>query len=124
MLIALACLVVSAGAFTSKKVTTEGMAAITGSDVASAREAAIKNAQKIAIEQVVGAYVESEFSADERASANDKGSSFRLEVRDRIVTKSDGFIEKQRVLAERRDGDVYRVSLEVEVRTAWLRRTS
>ncbi len=120
-MIALACvLVVSAGAFTSKKVTTEGMAAITGTDVASAREAAIKNAQKVAIEQVVGAYVESEFSADERASANDKGSSFTLEVRDRIVTKSDGFIEKQRVLAERRDGDVYRVSLEVEVRTASL----
>ena len=110
----------AAGAFSSKKLTVEGIAAIEGADVAKARAEAVKNAQKNAIEQVIGAYVQSEFSAEEKASANDKGSSFSLNVRDKIITRSEGYIEKQRVLAEKRDGELYRVSLEVEVRTASL----
>jgi len=120
-LVVVACAsLLGAASFTSKKIAAEGFANIEQGDLAKARAEAIKNAQRNAIEQVVGAYVQSEFSADERALANDKGSSFSLSVRDKIVTRSEGFIERQRVLGEKRDGDLYRVQLEVEVRTASL----
>lgn len=100
----------------SKKVIVVGTAPVTGDDTASAREAALRQAQKTAIEQVLGTYIESSFTAEQRETTKNDQASFDSSVQDRILTRSEGFIAGQKVLAEKRDGAIYKVTLEVVVR--------
>src|SRR4051812_40321214 len=78
----------------AKTVTVTGVAKIEG-DVAAARDLAIRNGQRVAIEEVLGSYIETHFTAEQRETAKDDASHFSSDVRDKIYAKSVGFIDSQ-----------------------------
>lgn len=104
----------------TKEVTVEGVADITNGE-AAAREAAIRNAQRHAVEEVLGSYIQTNFSAEQKEIASNNQSSFSSQVQDQIMTKSSGFIETQKVVSEKRDGSMYRVTLTAAVRVSSLK---
>lgn len=106
---------------TSKKVVVTGMADIkSAGGRAAARDAAIRNAQRSAIEQVVGTLIESNFSSEQKETLKKQQTELTSSVEDKVYAKSSGFIENQTVLDEEADGDTYRVTLKVSVKAASL----
>ena len=103
----------------SKSVVVTGVADIkTAGSKAVARDVAIRNAQKNAIEQVVGTFIESRFSAEQKEALKKEQREFTSTVEEKIYSKSSGFIESQTVLDEKADGDTYRVTLKISVKAA------
>ena len=105
----------------SKEVTVEGTGSIkdAGSE-AAARDVAIKNAQRAAVEQVIGAMIESNFSSEMKETVKGKKNEFEAKVSDRVYSKSKGFIESQKIVKEKKDGDTIRISLLATVKAASL----
>jgi hypothetical protein len=91
-------------------VEAEGVAPISG-DAGQDRNNAISDAQKRAVESVVGVYV----------SAESLVSKAKL-VEDNITSQTEGFIEKYKVLAEKKDDTFYRVYIKAWVRSGDLSR--
>jgi hypothetical protein len=85
-------------------VEAEGYAAITGGRKDLAREAALQNAFRRAVEQVVGVAVESRTVVKDAELLNDK-----------IFSKSRGFIKTYRITGERAESDAYRVTVQAAV---------
>ncbi len=81
-------------------VEVEGYASIVGGRKDQAREAAIQNAFRLAVEQVVGVAVESKTVVKDSELLND-----------RIFSKSKGFIKTYRILDEKVEADAYRIKL-------------
>lgn len=88
----------------SDTVEVAGFAAVIEDDVAAARDRALDDARRKAVEQVAGAKVSSETIT----------SNFEL-VEDRIYARASGFVKKYKVLDEAREGDTYQVRIEAEV---------
>lgn len=79
------------------EVLTEGVAAITaGIDIA--RDQALRDALRKAVEQGVGTYINSETRVQ----------NFQL-LSDRIYSQASGYVSSYRVIGETREGDLYRV---------------
>lgn len=89
-----------------KRVETEGLASIKDGDVAAARDKAIDDALRRAVEQTVGTIVESETMV----------KNYEL-LSDRILTRSDGYISGYKILEEKQQEKLYRVKLLVDVGT-------
>jgi hypothetical protein len=85
---------------TSGAVEVEGYALIVGARKDLAREAALQNAFRRAVEQVVGVAVESKTVVRDSELLNDK-----------IFSKSKGFIKTYRVMSEKVEEDAYRVTV-------------
>lgn len=100
----------------SKKVVVSGSADVVGNDLAAAREMALRRAQRAAVEEVIGVLIESSFTAEQKEIVKNNESRFSAEVAERIRTESAGYVEKQTVLTERREGNTYHVSVEVWVK--------
>jgi len=100
-----------------KEVTVTGVADIEKENLGEARKAAILNAQRNAIEEVVGAYIESTFTQTQREAVNNELSSFYARVEDRLRTKSSGYIQSQKVVAEGQEKKTYFVKLWAKVST-------
>ncbi len=100
----------------SKTVTAMGLVDIAGGNVAAAREAAIKQAIRNAIEEVLGFVVESTFTAEQKEVVKNGTSTFSSTVEDRILTKSAGFVESHKVISAKRRGKTFRAVVEVVVR--------
>ena len=100
MLLVILCISVHA----QDKVRVTGMATIHGGAVDIARDKAIDNAQRNAVEEKVGVMITS-FSEVE---------NFQVKV-DQILSESKGFINTYRVLSEGREGDTYKVTIEADV---------
>ena len=81
-------------------VEVEGLATIVGGRKDQAREAALKNAFRRAVEQVVGVAIDSKTVVKDSELLNDK-----------IYAKSHGFIKTYRILDERPEGDTYRITV-------------
>jgi hypothetical protein len=92
-----------AGAEAVSSVAVEGVGAI-GIDLGAARDEAIRDAMRRAVEQVVGVAIQG------RTLMVDY-----LVVEDRVVARSAGFVRAYEVLEERRDGDLYRVRIMAQV---------
>ena len=90
LIISMASVVMGAELPSKKDVIVDGIAAITG-NVTTAKEAAITQAIRTAVEQAVGVYVSSET----------KVSNFQL-ISDQIYTKATGFASNWTVLAEKK----------------------
>jgi hypothetical protein len=105
-----------------KEVEVDGAADIVGGRVAEARDAAIKNAQRAAIETAIGAYVESHFSAEQKETSKGDVSQLVTSVQDRVRSDSSGWIDRQEIIVEKRDANVYKVRLRVAVRSDSLER--
>jgi len=92
------------GAEEIKSVGAEGVAAILQGNLAVARDAAIEDALRKAVEQAVGIFLDSETLVE----------NFQL-VNDRILTQSRGYIRGYRILQESRDENTLRVMVEASV---------
>lgn len=85
-------------------VEVEGYAAIVAGRKDQAREAALQNAFRRAVEQVVGVAVESKTVVKDSELMNDK-----------IFSKSKGFIKTYRIISEKAEPDAYRVTVVASV---------
>ena len=85
-------------------VTTEGVASVTQGRVDVARDVALEDALRRAVEQVIGTMVESETLVQ----------NFQL-VSDKIYTQTRGYVTNYQVVSERRDGELYRVTVKAAV---------
>lgn len=86
-----------------QEVVAEGISAITG-NVNTAKEAAVAQALRNAVEQAVGVYVLSET----------KVSKYQV-LSDEIYTKATGFVSNWEVLEEKQDNNNYKVKVKVIV---------
>lgn len=87
-------------------VETEGVAGI-GPDAAAARDRAIEDALRRAVEQAVGTIVESETTVE----------NYEL-LSDRIFSRSSGYVKSYQIVSEQREGDLLRVKVSAVVSTA------
>jgi hypothetical protein len=84
-------------------VTAEGVATI-GNDRAAARDRAIEDALRRAVEQAVGTMVESETSTE----------NYQL-LSDKIYSRSSGYVKHYDVVSEQAEGNLLRVRIEADV---------
>ncbi len=85
-------------------VTATGVAAISGSNTAAAREAAINDALRKAVEQTVGTMVSSDTMV----------GNYQV-LKDTVYTKAQGYVKNYSIQNESQGQGVYRVTLSAEV---------
>ncbi|MBI4377674.1 MAG: flagellar assembly protein T N-terminal domain-containing protein [Nitrospinae bacterium] len=88
----------------TQDITATGVAAILQGDKAIARDTALNDALRKAVEQAVGAMVSSETVVE----------NYQL-IRDSILTKSQGYIQKYRVASESPSAELYQVTISATV---------
>jgi hypothetical protein len=93
----------------NQNIRAVGMATIHNNVVDIARDKAIDNALRNVVERVVGVMV----------TGSTEVENFQLKM-DRILSESKGFVEKYRILSDKREGDNYEVTIEAEVGTGKL----
>ncbi len=89
----------------TKQITADGVATI-GSDPAAARDKAIEDALRRAVEQAVGTIVESETAVEK----------YQL-LSDRIYSHSSGYVKNYSVVSEKQEGNLMRVTISADVST-------
>lgn len=85
-------------------VMTEGVAAIVNKALAPARDKAIDDALRKAVEQAVGTMVTSDTLTEQYKVITDK-----------ILAQTAGYVQRYKVLSEKAEGDLYRVKIQAEV---------
>jgi len=98
----LLCCVFTAGAF-AEMITADGVAAITG-NVTIAREKAIDDALRRAVEQAVGTLI----------SSDTMTNNFQV-VHDKILAQTSGYVKKYEIVKEQRVGEEFRVTVMADV---------
>jgi hypothetical protein len=88
----------------TKTVTAEGVAAIQGNALDIARDAAIEDAQKRAVEQAIGILIDSQTQVE----------NFQL-ISDNILAQTKGYIKQYTIAGETVDGTLLRVRINAEV---------
>ncbi|MFH2013272.1 MAG: flagellar assembly protein T N-terminal domain-containing protein [Pseudomonadota bacterium] len=88
----------------SQVITSEGIGAIINNDKAMARDNAVEDALRKAVEQAVGTIVSSETMVE----------NFQL-LNDRIYTKTEGYIQKYKIISETSAENIYKVIVEATV---------
>jgi hypothetical protein len=91
-------------AWAQTKVQAQGMATIHKNLVDIARSKAIDEAQRSAVERVVGVMV----------SSSTEVENYQVKL-DSILSESQGFINTYKIVHEEREGDQYRVTIEADV---------
>lgn len=108
LFLVLACLVFlpagGASAEETKFVTAEGVAAVQQGAIDIARDAAIEDAQKRAVEQAIGIFIDSQTQVE----------NFQL-ISDNILSQVKGYVKKYTLIDERTDADILRVKINAEV---------
>lgn len=95
----------------NQTVTSEGVAAIIEGNTAIARDNALKDAQRKAVEQAVGAMVASDTVVQ----------NFQL-VSDRIYSQSQGYIQNYKISSEgKTEGNLYKMTIQAVVSTTGLK---
>ncbi len=100
----LAIFVFSALAQETKTVSAEGVAAIQGDARDIARDAAIEDAQKRAVEQAIGILIDSQTQVE----------NYQL-ISDKILSQTKGYIKRYNVTGESVDSNLLRVRINAEV---------
>jgi hypothetical protein len=94
-----------------KEVTATGMGSITGGDVAHAKDDAVEDALRNAIEQTLGTMIQSETLAQ----------NF-IVIEDNIFSKTQGYIQKYDILQQgKRDAQIYAVTVKALVKVSQLK---
>jgi len=106
LLIASIFLAAPAAAFAqdAQSIEVEGMAAVVNGDIGHARDKAVDDAKRKAVEQVVGTTVKSESTAVD----------FQL-VQERITSRASGFVKSYEIKSQYKDGDTYVVKIKALV---------
>jgi len=89
---------------------TDGIAAIVGGNTALARDAAITDALKNAVEQAVGTIVSAEKIAPNHQLLDDK-----------IYTRTEAYVRNYRITSEKSIGNLYQVTIRADVSTEKLK---
>lgn len=84
--------------------TTDGMAAIIGGNTVVARDKAIDDALRKAVEQAVGTVVSSDTMTE----------NYKV-IHDKILARTAGYVERYKVVSEGPRGDIYVVTIQAEV---------
>jgi hypothetical protein len=98
-----------ASAQETKTVTAEGVAVVQQNAVDIARDAAIEDAQKRAVEQAIGIMI----------NAQTQVENYQL-ISDKILSQAKGYITRYHVVSEKRDGLLLRVTITADVSLAKL----
>jgi len=85
-------------------ITADGFAAISGGNTVIARDKAVDDAMRKAVEQAVGTMVSSDTMTE----------SYKV-IHDKILARTTGYIEKYKIISEGKEGDVYRVTIQAEI---------
>jgi len=96
-------------------VQATGEAMIQNGDTVTAKKAAIADALKKCIEQVVGITIQSEFTSNQQETLKNNQTEFYSKVRDEILQKSDGFIQKHEVVQEIVQNNVLKITVRAHV---------
>ena len=106
LLIASIFLAAPAAAFAqdAQSIEVEGMAAVVNGDIGHARDKAVDDAKRKAVEQVVGTTIKSESTAVD----------FQL-VQERITSRASGFVKSYEIKSQYKDGDTYVVKIKALV---------
>jgi hypothetical protein len=104
LILALLCGGIPAFGQQAQTITAEGVGAVFGNDRAIARDQAIQDALRKAVEQAVGILVSSETMVQNFQTLND-----------RIYTQTQGYIQKYRVLSETPGSNVHTVTIQATV---------
>ena len=97
-------------AHAQKIVQAQGTASVQKDFVAIARDRAIADAQRLAVEQAVGVMISNETLVENYQVISDK-----------ILQQSKGYVQSYEVLSDQRHGDVYKVTIQAVVRTGQIR---
>lgn len=95
---------VSAGTPAVVSTTAEGVGVIKSGNKAMARDQAIRDGQRIAVEQAVGTMVASETLVQ----------NYEV-LRDQIYSQTQGYIKDYTIIEEKEEGSLYRVTLKAQV---------
>jgi len=93
-----------AAAQETRTVTAEGVAVIQQNAVDIARDAAIEDAQKRAVEQAIGIMISSQTQVE----------NYQL-ISDKILSQTKGYITRYNVVSDKREGTLQRITLTAEV---------
>ena len=104
LVLALLCGSMPAFGQQSQTVTAEGVGAVFGNDRAIARDQAIQDALRKAVEQAVGTLVSSETMVQNFQTLNDK-----------IYTQTQGYIQSYRILSETPGTNIHQVTIQATV---------
>ncbi len=88
----------------AQSIEVEGMAAVVNNDIGGARDRAVDDAKRKAVEQVVGTTVTAESVAVD----------FQL-VQDKITSRASGFVKSYEIKSQYKDGDNYVVKIKALV---------
>lgn len=88
----------------TKLVTAEGVAAVRQGAIDIARDAAIEDAQKRAVEQAIGVFIDSQTRVE----------NFQL-ISDNILSQAKGYVARYTLVDERVEADLLRVRINAEV---------
>jgi hypothetical protein len=88
----------------SKTVTSEGVAAIQGNARGIARDAALEDAQKRAVEQAIGILIDSQTRVE----------NYQL-ISDKILAQTRGYIKRYAITGENTDSGLLRVRIDAEI---------
>lgn len=88
----------------SQTVSAEGVAVVQGSAKDIARDAAIEDAQKRAVEQAVGILIDSQTMVE----------NFQV-ISDKILSQTKGYLKRYNITGESMDGNLLRVRINAEV---------
>jgi hypothetical protein len=102
---------VAAAAQQAQTVTAEGVGAVTGGDRAMARDGAINDALRKAVEQAVGTLVSSETIVQ----------NFQT-LQDRIYTQTQGYIQSYKIISENPGANTHQVVIQATVAVSNLER--
>lgn len=85
-------------------IVADGVAAIVSGNVIGARDKAVDDALRKAVEQAVGTMVSSDSLTE----------NYKV-IHDKILAQTSGYIERYKILSERPEGDLFRVKIQAEV---------
>ena len=86
-------------------VVAEGEVVMDKKDIIGTKKRALVEAQKRAVEMVVGVYVSGRILVEKA-----------ITVKDRIISKTEGYIDSYKILSESQKGDLYKVKIKALVR--------
>jgi len=93
-----------------KEVISEGVSSVVNVDKGVARDRALSDALRNAIEQAVGSYISSQTIVE----------NYQL-LQDRIFSKAQGYIKEYIIISEREENNLYRVKIKAKVKEGILK---
>ncbi len=96
--------------FASTPITAEGLAAVVGGNSAIARDQAVNDAQRKAVEQAVGTMISSQTVMENYEVLSDS-----------IYSRTQGYIQNYRIVSEKQEGNLYYTTISANVATGELK---